>query len=324
MMECILSPCTQFTFVCLDDILVFSSSESEHLKIVFQTLDENCLYLNKKKYVFAKSKINFLGHSVGTEKIDILEEKVKTTRELPMPENRRELKRFLGMLNYYFNHIPRLAETTKILSEVSGGPKSSNITRLQLSDAQKKSYHDTIDTVANASPLEFEHHGKPLIIYCDASDNHIGAVLGEKRDDGERRALAFFIKRLSAFKRVRSTFYKELRALYVNIKHLQSRIIGKKLIIRTDSQVVEKALNNLLGNQSPKEQRYIAAIKEYNLTVIHVRGKDNQVAVYLSRPPSPIVSHARTYLKDPNYSCSSCLARTTHYQNTNHLMKKKS
>ena len=95
-------------------------------------------------------------------------------------------------------------------------------------------------------------------------------------DKGERRPLAFFSKRLSELKRVRSTFYKELRALYVSIKHFQSRIIGRKLIIRTDSQAVEKAVNNPLGNQSPTEQRYIATIKEYKPTAIHIGGKDNQ------------------------------------------------
>ena len=264
MMDCILSPCASFTFVYLDDILVFSSSENkhlEHLETVFRTLNDNGLYLNRKKCVFAKSKVNFLGHSVGTEGIDILEEKVKTIRELPMPGNRRELKRFLGMVNYYFNHIPKLAEMTKLLTEVSGGPKSRNKTRLQLNDAQKKSYHGTIDALANASTLAFEDHSKPLIIYCDASNNYIGAVLEQASDEGERRRLAFFSKRLSAFKRVRSTFYKELRALYVSIKHFQIRIIGRKLIIRTDSQAVEKAVNNPLENQSPTEQRYIAAIK---------------------------------------------------------------
>ena len=69
---------------------------------------------------------------------------------------------------------------------------------------------------------------------------------------------------------------------------------------------MEKVVNNPLENQSPTEQCYIATIKEYNPTFIHIRGKDNQVANYLSRPPSPTFLHARTYLEDPNYSCSSC------------------
>ena len=318
MMECILSPCSNFTFVYLDDILVFSSSEREHLEHlekVFKTLSENGLYLNRKKCEFAKSKLKFLGHTVGTDGIYILEEKVRAIKELPLPSNRKELKRFLGMVNYYFDHIPRLAETTKLLNELSGGPKSTNRKPLKLNDEQIKAYYNTIEALANAATLAFEHHGKPLIIYCDASDSHIGAVLEQEGDDGERRPLSFFSKRLSADKRVRSTFYKELRALYQSIKHFQSRIIGRKLIIRTDSQAVANAVNNPLGEQTPTEQRYIAAIKEYNPIVIHISGKDNQGADCMSRPPPPTVLHARSYYDDPDYVLSSSSESEDEYSN---------
>ena len=78
-------------------------------------------------------------------------------------------------MNYYFSHIPKLAKTTKPLNEVSGGLKSSNRQRFKLNDVQIKTYHDTIDALANVATLAFEHRGRPLIIYCDASDNHIAA-----------------------------------------------------------------------------------------------------------------------------------------------------
>ena len=308
MMDDILMSCTDFVFVYLDDILVYSPSESEHLRHlreVFQTLNENGLYLNRKKCVFARSRVDFLGHSVGINGIDVLEEKVEAIRKLPMPTNRKELKRFLGMVNYYFNHIPRLAETTTPLSEISGGPKSSNKTSLKLNEEQTKAYHDTVAVLANAATLAFENHDKPLIIFCDASDTHVGAVLEQEGENGERKPLAFYSKKLPPLKRVRSTFYKELRALYLSIKHFQSRIIGRELIVRTDSQSVEKCIKNPIGNQCPMEQRYIAAIKEYNPTVIHIAGSENKVADTLSRPPHTTTMHVSVEPEDSDYVCSS-------------------
>ena len=65
MMECIVSPFADFIFVYLDDILVFSSSEREHLEHlvkVFKTVSENGLYLNRSKCVFAKSKVTLGRH----------------------------------------------------------------------------------------------------------------------------------------------------------------------------------------------------------------------------------------------------------------------
>ena len=99
------------------------------------------------------------------------------------------------------------------------------------------------------------------------------------------RTLAFFSKKLPPFKQVRSTFYKELRGLYLSLKHFQSRIFGRSLIIRTDSKSVERAITNEMGNHSPAEQRWIFAIKEFNPIVRHIDGNDNVVADSLSRPP---------------------------------------
>ena len=305
MMDNILIHCTGFVYVYLDDILIYSETESDHLRhlrTVLQTLFNNGLYLNKKKCVFAKSKLEFLGHSIGVNGVDVLNSKIEAIKQLPMPTNRKELKRFIGMTNYYYKHLPRLAETTAPLNEISGGPKRSNKTRITLNEVQIKAYQDTLAILANAATLAFENHAIPLILYSDASDTHVGSVLEQEGEDGVRRPLAYFSKKLPPLKRVRSTFYKELRALYLSLKHFQSRIIGRELIVRTDSQSVEKAINKPIGDQSPMEQRYIAAIKEYNPTVKHIAGANNLVADTLSRPPQVTTMHVGIRLEESDHN----------------------
>ena len=197
MMQSILAGCSEYTFVYLDDILIFSKSENDHLnhlRGVLQTLYDNGLYLNLKKCVFAKQKLDFLGHSVSIDGVDVLKNKVAAIKNLPIPTNRKELKRFLGLCNYYNRHIPKLAEVTAPLNEISGGPKSTNRKPLHLNETQIKSYNDTLNTLSNAVTLAFEDHEKPLIVYSDASDNHIVAVLEQEGKNGEKRPLAFFSK----------------------------------------------------------------------------------------------------------------------------------
>ena len=111
----------------------------------------------------------------------------------------------------------------------------------------------------------------------------------------------FFSKKLPTLKRFRSTFFKELRALYLSLKHFQSRIIGRELIVWTDSQSVEKAIINPVGDQSPMEQPYIAAIKEFNPMIQHIAGTDNKVADTLSRPPNAASMHIIHQDHDPDY-----------------------
>ena len=299
--------CRDFTFIYLDDILIYSSSRSEHMAHVTKVLDtlsNNGLYINFEKCAFAKSHVKFLGHDIGVDGINVIKTKIEAVKNLPLPRTRRELKRFLGMVNYYHRHVPRIAEVMAPLNEISGGSKASNRAKLELNDAQIKAYHDTIATLAEATTLAYERHDKPLILFSDASDTHVGAVLEQEGDNGEMRPLAFFSKKLPPAKRVRSTFYKELRGVYLSLKHFQARVLGRNLIIRTDSKAVQRAITNELRDQCPHEQRWICAIKEYNPTVQHIEGRNNVVADSLSRPPT-MAMYARVYREDPDYVFTS-------------------
>ena len=180
MMESLLRGCENFTYVYLDDILIYSKTENDHImhvKDVLKVISKNGLFLNTSKSTFAKPQLEFLGHCVGVNGIDVLSTKVQAIRENPLPITRRDLKRFLGLINYYHKFIPRLAEITAPLSEISGGPKKTNRTVLQLNEAHVQSFEKAKFALAEAATLEYEDHNKPLILSSDASDTHVGAVL---------------------------------------------------------------------------------------------------------------------------------------------------
>ena len=88
LMECLLRECKDFTYVYLDDILVYSYTEQEHIyhvRKVLETLSKSGLFLNVKKTTFGKSKLEFLGHIIGTDGIDVQAAKVAAIREYPIP-----------------------------------------------------------------------------------------------------------------------------------------------------------------------------------------------------------------------------------------------
>ena len=78
------------------------------------------------------------------------------------------------------------------LNEISGGSKASNRAIIKLTDGQIKAYHDTIALLVEAATISYEDHTKPLILFTDASDSHVGAVLEQEGGKGEMRPLAFF------------------------------------------------------------------------------------------------------------------------------------
>ena len=105
-----------FVFTYIDDLLVASENEDEHLehlRILFEFLQENGLVVNPTKCLFNCTEIDFLGHHITKHGIIPLGHKVQAVREFPKPTNIRGSQKFVGMINFYNKFLPHSA---KILS----------------------------------------------------------------------------------------------------------------------------------------------------------------------------------------------------------------
>ena len=74
----------QFVVVYLDNIVVYNTTLEEHevcLKLVFDKLRQNQLYVKKEKCAFAQTCINFLGHVISCGQIGMDSDKIKTIQE---------------------------------------------------------------------------------------------------------------------------------------------------------------------------------------------------------------------------------------------------
>ena len=99
-------------FVYLDDILVASNSEEEHvedLRRLFSALADNGLIINRAKCVFGAPSLDFLGYRVDANGVAPLPQKVEAICQIPAPTTVKELQRFLGALYYYRQFVPHAA-----------------------------------------------------------------------------------------------------------------------------------------------------------------------------------------------------------------------
>lgn len=92
-----------FIFCYIDNILIFSKSENEHLqhvKTVFERLRNYGVTINPDKCHFNKPSVKFLGHMVNSLGISTLPDKVEAINNFPRSTSQRSLRRFVGLVNF--------------------------------------------------------------------------------------------------------------------------------------------------------------------------------------------------------------------------------
>ena len=102
------------TFAYLDDILVASETEEQHIQDLHnlaKRLSEKGLLIASNKCRFGVDQLTFLGFNVTKSGITPLPERVRAIREYPAPQMEKQQQAFLGMVNYYRHMCPRAAQT---------------------------------------------------------------------------------------------------------------------------------------------------------------------------------------------------------------------
>ena len=110
-----------FAMGYLDDIIIYSRSEKEHLEHleeIFTRLKTAGLKLKLEKCCFFKKHIQYLGHLISADGIQPLPKKLESIAKMPAPKNPKEVKQFLGLVGYYRKFVPRFADISRVLTHL--------------------------------------------------------------------------------------------------------------------------------------------------------------------------------------------------------------
>ncbi len=116
----------------------------------------------------------------------------------------------------------------------------------------------------------------------DASTIAAGATL-QKGDLNNPRPLAFFSLKFTATERRYSTFGRELRAVYLSVKHFRHHAEAYKIVVYTDHKPLLHALQSHSDKNSEREFHQLDFLSQFNLEFRHVPGRDYEVAGASSR-----------------------------------------
>lgn len=277
-----------FTYSFIDDILVFSRSEAqhlEHLEILFDRLKQFGILINTSKCILGVKEVSFLGYNVSSFGIRPLPEKIQAVKDFPIPKSVKQLRRFLGMVNFYRRLLPGAAKVQGPLNAELSGSNVKGSTPVKLTPEFLKAFEVCKENLANATLISHPDPNAELALFTDGSDVAIGAVLQQKRH-GNWEPLGFFSRKLSSAQTKYSAYDKELLAIYEGIKYFRYMVEARTFTVFTDHKPITFAFSTRRDNCSPRQHRYLNYIAQFTTEIRHVSGRDNVVADAFSRVES--------------------------------------
>ena len=270
---------------CQDDIIIWGSSE-EILKTrtikVLNSIRKNGLKLNKNKCKFHVTDFTFLGHKISNNGIHPDPAKIEAIKNMPLPTTRKELQRFLGMVNYLGKFIPNLSDHTaplRILLEkdtlwVFDTPQIEAVTKLK-------------HLICSSPVLKFYDSRLPIQISCDASLSGLGAVL-EQKFDHDWHPIAFSSRSLSSSERNYCQLEKEMLSIVFACEHFHEYIYGMQFNVFNDHLPLQSIFQKSITKAPARLQRFLLRLQKYSFTMHYIKGSRLVVADTLSRASLPI------------------------------------
>ena len=157
----------KFAMTYLDDIIIFSQDELqhlEHLEIVFSHLWEAGFKMKRSKCDFFKSEIHYLGHLISPEGISPLPNKLDSIKHMPVPNSAKEIKQFLGLTGYYRKFVPRFADISRPLTTLT-----KKDAKFEWTSACQKSFELLKEALCGEPVLKYADTSKPYTLYTDAN-----------------------------------------------------------------------------------------------------------------------------------------------------------
>ena len=100
----------------VDDILIWGKDVTEHnkrLEQVLQRVRDINLKLNTEKSIVQTDEVTYIGHILSSKGIKPDPSKVQAITEMKSPQDKKELQRVMGMVNYLGKFIPNLSDVSE-------------------------------------------------------------------------------------------------------------------------------------------------------------------------------------------------------------------
>ena len=275
--------------VYLDDIIIFSDTEEEHLKrleAVFQKLCAAGLKLKPSKCFFFREEIEYLGHVVSGKGISTNPKKIEAVSKWPTPKTVYDVRSFLGFVGYYRRFIKNFSRITKPIREVITGlenqsKRTAKKTYIEWTDAADTAFEHLKAMCVSTPILAYPDCQLPFTLHTESSTDGLGVVLYQKQD-GKLRVIAYASRSVSKAESNYPAHKLEFLALkWAVCEKFHEYLYGSKSSVFTDNNPLTYVLTS--AKLDACGQRWVAKLANYNFSIRYRCGVSNTEADALSR-----------------------------------------
>lgn len=270
----------------LDDILVYSENEEEHVSHVKEVLNRMIkagLQIDIDKCKFHTQRTKYLGLIITPGGIEMDSQKVSAVISWEAPDSKRTLQRFLGFANFYHRFIKHFSIIAGPLYELTKKTEDWHW------NSQHQKSFETLKKAFSSGPvLRIYDWAKRTVVETDASNWACGGTLSQYDDEGILRPVAYFSQRHSSAECNYDIYDKELLAIIKALEEWDRELAGAQqpFEVLTD----HKGLKSFTVNKqlTPRHMRWSQFLSRFNFTIQYRPGSLQVRPDALSRKPEDI------------------------------------
>ena len=262
----------EFVRAYIDDLLcITNGSFEDHLEKldeVFRRLREAGLKVNARKSFFARGEVEYLGYWVTRQGIAPMPKKVKAIQAIAEPKTKKQLRSFIGLVNYYRDMWVRRSHLLAPLAQLT-----SKSAKWEWKEVHRKSFQAIKKVISRETLLAYPDFNDKFVIHTDASHHQLGAVISQKG-----KPIAFYSRKLRPEQTRYTTTERELLSIVETLKEFRNILLGQRIEVHTDHK-------NLTCKNFNTERvmRWRLILEEYSPELLYIKGTHNIVADALSR-----------------------------------------